>query len=492
MSETLRMVGDRLREILASYTPNIVGALALLLVGWILALGLSRLAAAALRRTKLDNRIASGLTGDGGRVVDTEALARRGVFWLVMFLVIVGVLQILGLTMAAGPLNELLTTVFEFLPRLFAAVVLLLIAWLVATILRFVLGRVLTAGGLDRKLEDRGETALPVTKTITEAAYWLVFLFFLPAVVDALALEGLLVPIQTMLNEVLAFLPNLVAAGIILFAGWFVARIVRGIVRNLTAAGGADRLAERMGVSDAMGKTGLSGLLGQLSYVLVLVPVLIAALNALSLDSLTIPASNMLNMVLTAIPSLFAAVLLMFIAYLVGRVVARLIGNLLTGAGFDNLFQRMGLRPGRSPSEVAAQILLVAVMLFAGIEALRLIAFDTLADLVSEFLVFGGNVFLGLAIFTVGLYLAGLAARAIQSSGTGQATFLAVLARISILLMAAAMGLRRMGIADEIVVLGFGILVGAVAVAAAIAFGIGGRDLARKKLHYWWKPPDGS
>ncbi len=59
------------------------------------------------------------------------------------------------------------------------------------------------------------------------------------------------------------------------------------------------------------------------------------------------------------------------------------------------------------------------------------------------------------------------------------------MARISILVLAGAIGLSQMGLAERIISLAFGIVLGAAAVAFALAFGLGGRDLAAKKLHEW-------
>ena len=58
--------------------------------------------------------------------------------------------------------------------------------------------------------------------------YWLIYLLFLPAILGALELKGLLDPVQDMVNEILAMLPNVVAAGIIGVVGWFVAKILKG------------------------------------------------------------------------------------------------------------------------------------------------------------------------------------------------------------------------------------------------------------------------
>jgi len=303
-------------------------------------------------------------------------------------------------------------------------------------------------------------------------------------------MQGLLEPVQGMINKILSFLPNIFAAGLILAIGWFIARIVQRIVTNLLVAVGTDRLSEQVGLAPVLGKQRLSGLLGLVVYVLVLIPVLIAALGALALEAITRPATNMLNAILGALPAIFAASLVLIIAYVVGRVVAGLITNLLTGIGFNAILARLGLgkEPAegeRTPSEIVGYLALVAIMLFAAVEASRLLSFVLLAELVAQFTVFAGRVILGLIVFAIGLYLANLASRTVQASGAAHAGLLALAARVSILVLAGAMALRQMGLADEIINLAFGLLLGAMAVAVALAFGLGGREIAARELEDW-------
>jgi hypothetical protein len=231
-------------------------------------------------------------------------------------------------------------------------------------------------------------------------------------------------------------------------------------------------------------------LVGLIVYILVLIPVLIGSLNALALDAITQPASEMLNTILTAIPAVFAAALVMAVAYFVGRVVAGLITNVLAGIGFDSILSKLGLgaKPvegERTPSDVVGYLVLVAIMLFAVVEAMRLIGFDLLAGLIGDFLVFAGQVILGLVIFAVGLYLAKLASDAVVTTKIDQAPLLALAARIAIIVLASAMGLRQMGLANEIITVAFALLLGTIAVAAAVAFGIGGREVAADLIAEW-------
>ena len=169
---------------------------------------------------------------------------------------------------------------------------------------------------------------------------------------------------------------------------------------------------------------------------------------------------------------------------------AGLLTNVLTGIGFNAVLARLGLAKQlpegqRTPSEIAGYLLLVGVMLLASIEASRLLGFESLAGLISDFTVFLGQVILGLIIFGIGLYLANLAAQVVQATGSAQAGLLAVAARVSILILAGAIALSQMGLANEIIQLAFGVLLAAIALAGALAFGLGGREIAARQIEEW-------
>jgi len=269
-----------------------------------------------------------------------------------------------------------------------------------------------------------------------------------------------------------------------------VARIVRQILTNLLAAVGADSLGEKAGLSQVLGEQKLSGLVGLIVYIFILIPIAIAALNTLELESITTPASNMLNMILATLPRLFAAVVLLGIAYAAGKMVAGLISSLLEGIGFNNILARLGLGKetpeGKwTPSAVVGSVVLLAILFFASLEASRLLGFEVVATLVSEFIVFAGHILTGLAIFAVGLALANAVSGALTATGTTQSDFLGIAAKVAIIVLTGAMALGQMGLANEIINLAFGLLLGAVAIAVAIAFGIGGRDIAAAELEKW-------
>jgi hypothetical protein len=482
---------DQINQIVGGYMPHLAGALAILIFGWLVARIVAAIVRRGLARTNLDNRLARWLMGESVAIEDGIA---RGVYYLLMVLVLVAFFQALGLTLPTEPLNRLLNQIFAFAPQLIAAGVLLLVAWIVASLLRVVLLRVLTAARLDQRLADQtgltGEQTGALSQTLADTAYWLVWLFFLPALLNALSLAGLLNPVQGMINKVLEFLPNILSAALILGVGWLVARIVQRVVANLLAAAGMDQFSDRIGLAAVLGQQRLSGVVGLIIYVLILIPVLIAALQALALEAITRPASNMLNSILSAFPAIFAALLIVGVAYAIGRVVAGMATNLLSGIGFNTVLARLGLgrepQTGvRTPAEIAGYLILVGILLFAAIEAVRELGFTLLADLIARFTVFAGHVILGLIIFGIGLFLANIATTTVRASGAAQAGLLALAARVSIIVLAGAMALRQMGLADDIINMAFGLLLGAIAVAVALAFGLGAREIAARELAEW-------
>ncbi len=477
---------SKILEEVGSYIPELLGALVILIVGWLIALILSNLVRSVLKRTELDNKIVSWVTGE--KAPNVEEGTGRVIFWLIMIFVLIAFFQALGLTLVTDPLNQLMNQILLYIPQLFGAGILLLIAWIVATVLRMIITKVMGAAKVDERVggQVKDKQAVPLTKTIGDVVYWLIFLLFLPAVLGALNLQGLLDPVQSMLDKFLGFIPNLLAAALIGLIGWFVARIVRQVVTSLLAAAGGDRLSERVGIAP------LSKIVGLTVYILIIIPVIIAALNALALDAITKPASNMLNLILGAIPAIFAAAVVLTIAYMIGKVLTGLITDFLTGMGFNTILKRLGVggepKEGeRTPSQIVGYLVLVTIMLFAIFEAASLLGFEALAEVMKELTVLGGHIILGLIIFALGLYLANLASKTIQASKADQADLLSKVAQIAIILLAGSIALRYTGLANEIINLAFGLILGALALALAIAFGIGGREIAARKLEDWVK-----
>lgn len=495
-SDTIKLIG--------AYVPTLLGAIAIIIVGWIVARILASVSRKLLHGMKFNEKMGKWLSRDADKQpIDAEHGTSRGIFYLAMLFVLGAFFQTLGTTQMTEPINGLLNKIFSFAPQMLGAGVLLILALVLASVVKALVFNALKKTSLDERLspktasdafkDELAETSPPapaMSKNISETTYWLILFLFLPAILGALNLEGILGPIQGMIDKTLAFLPNLIAAAAIAVVGWFIAKLVQQIATNLLAAAGVDNLSEKVGLAGALSGNKLSRIIGIVVNALVFIPCLIASLNVLAIDAVSQPASNMLNMILSAIPNIFAAGLIIGISFVIGKLAAGLTSNLLSSVGFNEFMVKIGLKAKvaegeRTPSIVAGNLVLLAIVLFSAIEASGMMGFEILGNLISQFMVFAGQVVFGLAILALGLYLAGACAKIIQDSNLVQRDILATSAKIGILILTGSMALRQMGFANEIITLAFGLTLGSVAVAAAIAFGVGGRDLAARKLNEW-------
>ena len=499
---------------------HIIVAFVVLVLGWLVAHLVSLIVRRVLLKTRLDDKVVGLVMGrDASADIHPERWISKAVFYLVMIFVLIAFFQILGMTALTEPLNGMLNQIFVYLPKLVSAAVLLLLAWIAGSLLRRVVTGVLSRVNIERRLaepagiEPATESVLP--QTIGNFVYWLTFLVLLPAVLDALGLQGLLQPVQQMLAKIVGFLPNLFAAALIMLIGWLGARIVQQVVTNVLDATGINDFGRRVGLATGLGIESLSGLAGTLSYAIILVISAIAALESLNFKAISDPASSMLEGALAAVPSILVAAGILLIGYLVARLVARVVDDVLRQIGFNALLQRLGIaevtvaeerspsiaevtsgedRPAtakatlaleRPPSQLAGYVAMVAVLLFSAIEATAQLGFQDLAGMLVKLTLLFGKIVLGAVIFGFGLYLASVFGRIASRKGGAYGSILGTIVRVAIVALALFMGLREMGIANEIITLAFGLILGSAAIAAAIAFGMGGRDLAKKHMEQW-------
>lgn len=518
----LDQINSNLLPDLGTSLLNLLKGLLILIVGWLIASLIKKVVKGILNATDIDNRIAAWVTGQrGGTSLPIEEWIASLVFWLVILFVVVAFLNALDLSAVSGPLNSFLEQVTNFIPKIIGAAILIAIAWVVATLVKTLATRALSAFDLDRKLggsmgDDSSNLAL--SDTIGNALYWFVFLLFLPAILSTLDLDGTLTPVQGMLDELLAILPNILGAIVLGFVGWFVSKIVGRLVTNLLAATGIDRVGERFGIRATGGQKPLSGIIGTIVFVLILIPFAISALETLSIEAISDPATDMLNQVFDLIPKLFAAGLVLAFFYAAGQFVSDLISNVLTSIGFNNFLDWLGIsappsRPAtttttigaedfadtteqatvlqtdsptsKTPSEFVGTIALVAIMAVGTLTAVDILNIPALEAVIGVILEIAGQVLIGIIVFGIGLYLANLAYNLILGSGTSQSKLLAQAARITIIILVGAMALNSIGVAPSIVNLAFGLILGGIAVAMALAFGLGGREVAKESLRSW-------
>lgn len=501
---------------------QLVIAIAILVGGWVVAIFLSSMTESLLKRTNFDNKLAGWLTGSSSSTFPIEKWAGTIVFWIIILFALVGFFQFLRLDAVATPLNSLLGQITSFLPKLGGAAILVGIAWVLATVSKMIVERFLRSAQIDAKVNENvsdSTQTMPLSATLSSALYWFIILLFLPLVLDTLGLVEALQPIKNLVDQILSALPKILKAVIIGGIGWLVAQVVKRIVTNLLATSGADRFLQRW--TNNQTEYTLSQVVGNFVYILILIPTAISTLEALEVGAISRPATAMLDQVLRFLPQIFVACAILTVAYFFGQFVKDIVSGILTGLGFNNILQWLGFPsiavrtpsdspvdtdyidpntilvnspspqqlpqqiPQQTPSQIVGIIAFLAIMLVAIATATDVLQINALTSIVFGVLKVSGQVLSGVIIFAIGLYLANLAFNLIASSGGRQARILAHAARISIVALITAMALKQMGIASNIVDLAFGLLTGAIAVAIAVAFGLGGKDIATQQLREW-------
>lgn len=455
----------------------IVAAVVVFIIGWILALVIAAGVKKLLSALGTNHRLSSAT----GKTPDFERIVSKFVFWFVLTIALIAALNVLNIYSVSGPFSAMITQVLVFVPNLIAAAVVALVGWIIARLVRAGFSNVLARTQLDEKLSSEVGVR-PLSENIADIVYWLILLLFLPIVLSILGLTGLLLPVQNMLNDAVGYLPNIFIAGVIVFVGYILAKIVRGIVEGLVNSIGLQQQAQKIGLFK---QSNLGRVLGSFVFALVMITALIVAFEALGIETISQPATSMLNEIMYAIPNIIAAGLILIIAYVVSRFIANLVQDILAGTGVDDIPAKFDLQRflgSTKVSHVVAVLIVFFTMLFAVSEAANRLGFEQISNLIAMFIAFGANILLGAVILVIGFWLANIVANVVQRGEYNSSRWLGNLVRVLIMGLVLAMGLRAMGIADSIVNLAFGLTLGAVAVAFALAFGLGGRQPAERVL----------
>jgi hypothetical protein len=382
-------------------------------------------------------------------------------------------------------------------PKILIAILILIATWIVARAVKWVLQRAIDRMPALKKhmTGSPEETVGHQLGTIAKLIIWLVGIM---AALTYLGVGQILAPINELVTLIFAFLPRLIGFGLILFVGFVVARIVQRLVETVLIAANIDGLLGRMGIGSApprarasraatpgTARASIARAAGVLVFAIIIIQIAIAALQVLGIEAISGPAIAMLNQIYAALPRILAAALWIGIAFVIGRFLKTIIESILPPTGFDDAVRSTGVLPeSASASRIVANVAMIAIILAASIEAARQLGGDDIAIFLAQVTALGGKVIFGTLIIVVGIFLARIISNLV-GSGTGEGGFAQTLVRYAIVALFTAIGLTFMGLADQIVMLAFGLILGSAAIATAIAFGLGGREAAGRVANRW-------
>lgn len=362
--------------------------------------------------------------------------------------------------------------------RVGLAILILIVTWLLAKGAKWAFAKLVDNVAIFKRQTSGGESIGLQLGKIVSLLIWLLGLL---AVLQVFNLGPVMQPVTTLLDNIMGFIPNLIGAGLIFFIGLMVAKILRDLTVTALQTIDFDKWVNRGGAESLTGNPAISKTIGTIVFVLVIVPVSIMALEALNLETISGPASQMLQLIFDAIPRIIGAAVLIGLGYLISRFVVQILEELLSGLGVDRALASSDVLPaGTSLSAIVARVAQVAIVLFFAIAATRLLGFPELTAILDKILELGGRVVFGAVVIGVGFLIASLLARVI--GGAGESGLAANIVRWVSIVLFTFMGLEFMGVGEDIVRLAFGALVIGGAVAGALAFGLGGRNWAARQL----------
>lgn len=388
-------------------------------------------------------------------------------------------------------MNEMLTSLFSGgIWAIIKAVLILLLAFVASAIVKSLVVKLFTKTKLNALLQranadagggtPKGAGSEKAVEFIGKLVHLLVFLLFVPGIFENLGMREVSSPILNLLNTLWGYLPNILAAVLVVWVGSFIARMVRELLVPVFNRMKVNTLQEKAGIQ--VTETGkLSDTLAYIVYVLILIPVIIAALQVLNIQAVSAPAIRMLDTIFEFIPNILASLIIITIGCMVARFSGNIVESLIASAGFDaKLSERLEDKgKGFVLSKVSGKIVHIIMVIFFIVESFGVLHLDVLTGIGNAVIGYMPYILASALILLVCYVCDGLAGKALAKNNHA---VLALVSKIAIYTIGTFMVLNELGIAKEIVNTAFILIVAALATAFAISFGIGGRDFAGKAL----------
>src|SRR5918997_1038453 len=204
-------------------------------------------------------------------------------------------------------------------------------------------------------------------------------------------------------------------------------------------------------------------------------------------ETLVQPLQNALSTFLSYLPQLVGAIIILIVGYIVAKVLQAVVGRILQGVGFDGWMERGGIKQffdraqtNYTPATIIGMLVFWFVFIIALTMAADALGIPQVSAVLGQLIAFIPNIIAAILILILAALLANFVSGIVR--GATGSNVLASVAQYAIIVYAAFAALTQLGIAVQLTANTFLILLGAIALAAALAFGLGGRDLARDVL----------
>lgn len=391
-------------------------------------------------------------------------------------------------------IDSLFYPLISALPGVIRMIVLVIIAFSLASLLRK-----LTLSGLNKiqfsqklqewgviKPEDNGQSLI---KTLGQLVYFLVILFFLPSILSGLNISSTVDPISSMFEKFFAFIPNMIAAGLILFVGTFFCNFIKSLLVAFLERLDIDTWYAKVTGQEKLpiDTKQLISVLSTVVYVLIFIPILTLALETLGITSISQPIVTILNQVIGILPHVLVALVLIAVGSFVAKLIGNLLENLLETAGINAYSKYLFTKEevNFELSAIITQVVRAIIIVFFFIQAIQVLNLEVFNAVGSALLGYLPSLISAVAIVILAIIASNLVANFLQK--VTDSPLVITIVRYLMIVFAVFMALDQLKFAQHIVQSTFTIILGALAVAFALAFGLGGREFAARQLEKFEK-----
>jgi hypothetical protein len=196
------------------------------------------------------------------------------------------------------------------------------------------------------------------------------------------------------------------------------------------------------------------------------------------------------------LPELIGAIIIFVVGWIIARLVKLATEKLLNLVRFNTATEKTGvnkfLKKGeivKAPSEIVGTLVYWFIMILVLIASLDALGLPIVSDMLNSIFLYIPNVVAAIIVLVLGVLMGNLLSAVVRTAasnaGLKNAEGLGKISLYAIVVFAASIALIQLGIGEEIVVSAFGLVFGAAALALALAFGLGGRDVAANYLKHW-------
>jgi len=372
-----------------------------------------------------------------------------------------------------------------------------------------------------------------LANTSGEVAYWVVLAITAVPLLEALRVGALANPLSHAIDAITTYAPRIIGAALLLAIGYVLARFTRKVITTLSRRAGVDRLVTRFNGDRALRGQTLSSIFGTVGMAFVLLHFAISAIGRLQIAEISGPLTGFLSSIYSFLPRLFVAALVLAVGIVVARLVGNLAARLLAGMGFNSLMAQLGIFRGeqvsgldqenqakaminarrgvsrvvyhsgagvngagaddllrggatlataRTPSDVGGLVITAAIAIIFLRQALGTMQLTGFEKMLDSFLGYLPNLFVAAVILAAALAAANWARARVQelTRGSGDRLMRSMdrVVHVAIITIGVMMAAQQLGVGAQLIGAAFTLILGAVCLALALAFGLGGREVA--------------